>query len=319
MATDKYQKVTTTTTQTITAADGTKTTSSTVTSVYKALEALAVTDRNTEGTGTAESLSSLFLSHRSIRSYTDQEVPPELIRTAIEESIAGASSSGNLNSFSLIVTRDPESKKRLRELHEDQDMVTECSVVITVCADWFRVREWLKSQNAKDNFDNFFGYHVAVVDAVIVAQNLALALESRGLGICYLGTTLNNMETISEHLQLPDTVIPITTLTVGYPAENPSKRDRLPTKAYIHEEVYRKPDAEELSEVYASREKKGWERYNAHPELKKIIDENGIKNLAEFYTSDFKYPESMTLRDGRMIFDFLEKKNFTAMDSPKEE
>ncbi|KAJ3137625.1 hypothetical protein HK100_000600 [Physocladia obscura] len=259
---------------------------------------------------TSTALSALFLSHRSIRSYTKDPVPQELLEAAIGEAIAGGSSSGNLNSYSFIITRDAAKKAALFPLHSEQDMVTECAVVITICADWFRTREWLSQRGAKDNFDNFFGYHVGVVDAIIVAQNLVLGLEARGLGICYLGTTLSSMTEISDVLELPETCIPITTLTVGYPAENPPKRDRLPTAAYIHNETYRLPDPTEISEIYSKREVNGWNRYMAMPRLKDAIEEAGIKNLAEFYTSDKKYPESALLQDGTNVLNSLAKKRF---------
>ncbi|KAJ3405395.1 hypothetical protein CcCBS67573_g00571 [Chytriomyces confervae] len=256
-------------------------------------------------------LSELLLSHRSIRKYTDREVPQDLLERAIEEAVAGGSTYGNLNAFSFVVTRDAEQKKKLRGFH-NQSMLTDCSVVVTICADWFRTREWLKSHSAKDNFDNFLGYHVAVVDAVIMAQNLVLGLESRGLGVCYLGTTLEVMKQISDLLELPETCLPVTTLVIGYPAENPPKRDRLPTKAYIHNEVYHKPDPQEIAEMYASREVSGWNRYMGQPELRAKIEKNGIKGLAEYYTSDFKYPEQDFLKFGKDIWKLLREKSFNA-------
>ncbi|HWA81847.1 MAG TPA: nitroreductase family protein, partial [Fimbriimonadaceae bacterium] len=162
-------------------------------------------------------------------------------------------------------------------------------LVVTFCADWFRTREWLRLRQARDNFNNLVGYHVAAFDAMIVAQNVVLGFQSRGLGICYMGTTLFSMGEIADFLELPETCLPVTTIVVGYPNEDPPKRDRLPLPALVHEETYRKPSPEEIESIYKEREIKGWERYMAIPELKQLAEERGITTLAQFYTSEIKY------------------------------
>jgi nitroreductase len=110
----------------------------------------------------------------------------------LEESLAGSSSSGNLNMVSVVRTRDPERKRRLHELHFAQPMVLQAPLVLTFCADSFRTRAWLAQRGARLGFADLISYHVAAFDAIILAQTTALALESHGLGICYLGTTLHS-------------------------------------------------------------------------------------------------------------------------------
>lgn len=222
----------------------------------------------------------------------------------------GASSSGNLNSVTMILTQDPERKAMLCEFHSGQPMVIEAPLVITFCADWFRTREWLAHRGARDNFNNFVGYNVAAFDAMIVAQNVCLGFQAHGLGICYMGTTLFSMAKIADYLELPDTCSPITTIVVGYPNEDPAKRDRLPASTFLHDEKYRKASAVENEEIYASREKKGWDRYMSIPELKALIEERGIKSLAHFYTSPVKYdPDDFKVISEEMR-QFLEEKHF---------
>ena len=97
------------------------------------------------------------------------------------------------------------------------------------------------------------------------------------------------MDKISAFLELPDTCVPVTTIVVGYPDENPSKRDRLPISSFLHEEVYKTPSVDDIEEIYLQREVKGWERYMSHPEIKKRIEELGILNLAHSYTNPVKY------------------------------
>jgi nitroreductase len=234
-------------------------------------------------------LQTLLRGHRSIRAYRDTPIDPALVEEVCADALAGGSSSGNLNSVSIVLTRDAERKRRLYELHLQQPMVLQAPLVMTFCADWHRTRTWLRLRGARDNFNNFLGYHVAAYDAMIVAQNTCLGFQARGLGICYMGTTLYSLPALVEFLQLPETVVPVTTIVVGYPAEDPPKRDRLPVAAILHDETYRRPTADEIDATYAEREVRGWQRYMAVPELRAAIEAAGITSLAEFYTSKAKY------------------------------
>jgi nitroreductase len=248
--------------------------------------------------------------HRSIRKYKPDPIDPALIEEVCDEAISGGSSSGNLNSFSLVLTRDTERKKHLYKLHFDQDFILEAPLLITFCADWYRTREWLKSRGARDNFNNLVGYHVAAYDAMIIAQNVSLGFEARGLGICYMGTTIFSMGEIAEFLNLPDTCLPVTTIVVGYPDEAPGKRDRLPLSAFLHDEVYHYPTPEEMEDYYRDREVKGWARYMANPDLKRLAEEGGITSLAEFYTSRYKYDPDEFAEFSDRIKLLLEEKHF---------
>jgi nitroreductase len=255
-------------------------------------------------------LSQLLNAHRSIRAFKPTPIANEVIESVCADAIAGGSSSGNLNSVSLILTRDEERKKRLYELHFKQAMVLQAPLVITFCADWHRTRTWLASRGARDNFNNFLGYHVAAFDAMIVAQNVCLGFEAHGLGICYMGTTLHSMPEISELLELPETCTPVTTIVVGYCDENPNKRDRLPLSAFLHDERYRATTPAEIEATYRDREVKGWERYMSMPPLKALIEREGISSLAEFYTSKIKYDPEVFARDSAKLETFLRNKGF---------
>lgn len=255
-------------------------------------------------------LSHLLRSHRSIRSFTPDPIDPALINQVCADAVAGASSSGNLNSVSMVLTRDPARRQQLFEFHARQPMVLQAPLLITFCADWHRTRRWLARRGARDNFNNFIGYHVAAFDAIILAQNVCLGFEAQGLGICYMGTTLHRMREIGDFLGLPDTCVPVTTIVVGHPAEDPPKRDRLPVAAMLHDELYHAPTDADIDATYAEREVAGWNRYMGMPALKALIEKEGIRSLAEFYTSRVKYdPETFAL-DSAALVALLEDKHF---------
>ena len=255
-------------------------------------------------------LSQLLNSHRSIRRYKPDPIDPALVEAVCGDAIAGGSSSGNLNSVSIVLTRDAERKRKLYELHFEQEMVLQAPLVVTFCADWFRTREWLRRRGARDNFNNLIGYHVAAFDAMIVAQNACLGFEAHGLGICYMGTTLHSMGAIAGFLDLPDTCVPVTAIVVGWPDEDPPKRDRLPLPAFLHDETYQYPTGNELESTYAQREIRGWQRYMDVPELRARIEAMGITSLAQFYTSKAKYDPDVFRRDSDKLRELLEARHF---------
>jgi hypothetical protein len=118
------------------------------------------------------------------------------------------------------------------------------------------------------------------------------------------------MGAIAEFLELPDTCVPVTTITVGYPDEDPPKRDRLPATSLIHNEKYRPVTDEDIETTFAEREIRGWQRYMGIPELKALIEERGITSLAQFYTSEVKYDPDTFIEDSAKLRALLESKHF---------
>ncbi len=238
----------------------------------------------------AEPLMQLLARHRSIRAYRPDPVDAALVDRVLVESLHGSSSSGNLNLISVVKTTDPERKRRLHELHGEQPMVLQAPLLLTFCADTHRTRTWLAQRGARLGFADFVSWHTAAFDAMILAQTVSLAFEAHGLGLCYMGTTRFAQREIAEFLELPAHCAPVTTLVVGWPDEAPAQRDRLPGRAWIHDERYRAPAAADIDRDFAEREVRGRERYLAMgPEMAALWAEHGITSLAQYYTSRIKY------------------------------
>jgi nitroreductase len=228
--------------------------------------------------------------HRSVRSYKADPLPDGLVDRVLEQSLQGTSSSGNLNLISVVKTQDVARKQQLFELHGGQPMVREAPLVLTFCADSFRTREWLARRGARLGFADLVSWHTAAFDAMILSQTAALAFESHGLGICYMGTTLFAMRGIADFLELPENVLPVTSLVVGWPAEAPSQRDRLPATAWIHDERYQRPSGGDIDSRFAERERRGRVRYmESSSDMAALWTEHGISSLAQYYTSPIKY------------------------------
>ena len=215
----------------------------------------------------------------SIRKYSDKPLSDKLLNDLLEKSFR-ASNTGNMQTYSVVVTRSEEKKKALAPFHFNQPMICGAPVVLTFCADFYRFSQWCKMRNAVPCYDNFLSFISATIDTTIVAQTFAMLAEEAGLGICYLGTTNYMAAEISEVLELPELVVPITTITVGYPAETPEPTDRLPASGLIHQETYQEVNIDAL---YAEKE--------ALPAMKQFVKENNKETLAQVFT-DIRYKKA---------------------------
>ncbi len=216
---------------------------------------------------------------RSIRKYTDKPITDEQLNLLLELA-ARSSTTGNMQLYSVIVTRSEEKKKALAPTHFNQPMVTQAPVVLTFCADFNRFNKWCEQRKAEPGYNNFQSFITALIDVVIFAQTFCVAAEREGLGICYIGTTTYNPDKIIEILELPHHVVPIVTITVGHPDNIPPQTDRLPIESYIHQETYKDYTPEAIDKLYAYKE--------SLPESLKFIAENSKETLAQVFT-DIRY------------------------------
>ena len=232
-------------------------------------------------------------NRRTIRKYKTDDVPAELLNQLLEESFR-ASTMGNMQLYSVVVTRNKEMKEKLAPAHFNQPMVTKAPVVLTFCADFNRFSKWCRCRQAEPGYDNRISFLNAASDALLVTQNFCTLAEANGLGICYLGTTIYNPDKIIDTLQLPELVMPVATITVGYPDECPSQPDRLPLAGIIHEETYKDYTPESIDEIYAYKE--------SLEENHRFIEENGKETLAQVFT-DVRYKKA----DNEYMSDVLER------------
>ncbi len=244
-------------------------------------------------------LDTLF-HHRSIRKYTNQDISDALLNRILEAGCR-ASTTGNMQVYSIVVNRDTEMKKELAGCHFNQSMVQQAPVVLTFCADFNRFNRWCKQNNAEPGYDNFLSFFTAAIDALLVAQNVCIAAESEGLGICYLGTTTYLAGKIIDILQLPKGVVPVTTVTIGWPDENPGLVDRLPLEAVVHKEIYQDYTPEDIDRIYSYKE--------SLPENQKFVVENNKATLAQVFT-DIRYKKADNIIFSNMLLEVLKQQGF---------
>lgn len=191
----------------------------------------------------------LLTAHASVRKYKDLTLPKEKVYEFIH---AGqhAASSHFVQAYSVIYVTEQEKREQLAELSKNKRQILSAGAVLLFCADYCR----LEKAGALHQKDIDYSYTenllVGAVDVALFAQNVAIAAESQGYGICYIGGVRNAPHEISELFQLPKGVVPLFAMTIGVPDEANEVKPRLPVEAIIHENGYDSDKYEELLQAY---------------------------------------------------------------------
>jgi nitroreductase len=242
----------------------------------------------------------ILLNHKTIRKYKDQPVDDGLLNKVLEAGIR-ASTTGNMQVYSVVVTRDEVMKEALAPCHFNQPVFKQAPVSLTFCADFNRFNKWCRQRHAEPGYDNFLSFFTAAIDALLVAQNVSIAAEAEGLGICYLGTVTYNADKIIEILKLPKGVVPVATITMGFPDEEPSLTDRLPLEAVVHKETYKDYASGDIDRFYETKE--------SLAENKQFVAENKKETLAQVFT-DIRYKKGDNEHFSRVLMGVLKKQGF---------
>ncbi len=179
----------------------------------------------------------LLKSHRSIRKFTDRKIDEELFRELIRAGQSAATSS-HVQATTVIRVDDAENRQRIAELAGNQPYIASCSHFLVFCADMKRIFDACERTGTEINEGMTEQFVIATVDTALMAQNVAVAAESAGLGICYIGGVRNNPAQISEILRLPKNVYPVFGFCMGYPDQSPEVKPRLPLSAVLKDDYY---------------------------------------------------------------------------------
>lgn len=242
-----------------------------------------------------------FSNRASVRDYEKKHIPEELLDNILERAMR-APTCGNMQLYSVIVTREPEKLKRLAREHFNQPASTGADVILTVCADFNRFTRWCEATKAKPGYDNFHSFMMAMTDAVIFTQQIVTIAEMEGLGTCYLGTVNYNAKQISDLLELPELVVPVASISLGYPAKTSEEQsERLPLEAIKQIEKYRKDSDDRIIELFKAKD-------DFIPN-RKFVEGNQKESLAQVFT-DIRYPESVNTEVSTSFLSLLKEKGF---------
>lgn len=239
-------------------------------------------------------------TRRTIRKYSDKDVSEELLEELLSEALR-TQTMGNLQLYSVVVTRSEEMKKKLAPAHFNQPMVTQAPVVLTICADFNRTTKWAENRKATPGYDNILSFLNAATDALLYTQTFCNLADEAGLGYCFLGTTVYNPQMIIDALHLPKLVMPVATITLGWPDENPPLSDRLSLECIMHKETYTDYTPELIDKYYSQKENL--------PENKEFVRINNKETLAQVFT-DLRYTKKDNESMSETMKDTLKKQGF---------
>ncbi len=237
---------------------------------------------------------------RSIRKYSDREVSNELLDRLLNEA-ERTPTMGNLQLYSVVVTRSKEMKEKLAPAHFNQPMIEGAPVVLTFCADFRRTSLWAENRKAVPGYDNFLSFMNAATDALLYCQTFTNLAEEAGLGTCFLGTTVYMPKQIIDILKLPKLVMPIATITIGWPDENPAQSDRLPLASIVHSEIYHDYTPADIDKYYKEKEEL--------PENKHFVEINHKETLAQIFT-DIRYTKKDNEAMSKGLIEALKQQGF---------
>lgn len=236
-------------------------------------------------------------TRKTIRKYTNKDVSEDLLKTLLEKA-ERTPTMGNLQLYSVVITRNEEKKAQLAPAHFNQPMVMGAPVVLTFCADFRRTTLWAENRKATPGYDNFLSFLNAATDALLYCQTFCNLAEEEGLGTCFLGTTIYNPKTIIEVLQLPRLVMPVATITLGWPAEDPALTDRLPIDSIIHHETYEDYTPDRIDAFYTPKEQL--------KENKHFVEINNKETLAQVFT-DLRYTKEANEAISKTLLETLKE------------
>jgi len=176
-------------------------------------------------------------SHRSIRKFTDQPIDNDTLHELIRAG-QGAATSSFLQGTTVIQVNRPEVREQIAELAGNQAYIEHAPVFLVFCADLRRSSECCSRHSAEATEGMTEQFIIATVDVSLMAQNVVVAAESLGMGICYIGAIRNNPQLTSDLLALPRGVYPVFGLCLGYPAQDPEIKPRLPVSVVLKQDVY---------------------------------------------------------------------------------
>jgi nitroreductase len=194
-----------------------------------------------------------LMKRRSVRNFSDRPLPESLL-SELFDAANNAPSGGNIQPLSIIVVKDPADRGELAEMVGGQPWVKNAPVSLIFCLDFNRVSRWAAMFDVEFMGERSFGsFLIAYADVICAAQNTAILAEARGLGSVYVGTIQSSMREAAEYFDIPERVMPVVVLSLGYPKSVPRGIPKLATDFVVHRDRYRPRSDEEIRNAFESK------------------------------------------------------------------
>lgn len=246
---------------------------------------------------------SVILSHRTHRTFRDEPVPRELIHLVLACTFSAPSKS-DLQQASVIYVQDRHRRDAIAELIPSMPWIGTCPEFFLFVADGRRIKriaEFREKPFANDNLDNFLA---AVCDVGLVMGNFIIAAQALGLGCCPISVVRDHIDEIAAIVELPERVIPVAGMCLGYPAREGFVSMRLPMSVTVHQDRYDDSDLEDLIDDYDRRRDA---RFSLVPDRQKHKTQYGV---AEFYGWSEDKARQMSHPERSEVGNFVRRSDF---------
>lgn len=224
-----------------------------------------------------------IFQHRSIRRFKSRRVSRRLVNLIVEAGQRAPTACG-MQTYSFVLVSDSGLREEIFRAIGRQRCMEQAPTWIVICADLARQLGLFRMLKVKTRFGPLGKLIPSIIDSALAAQNMVLAAEALGLGTVFIGSVWDSMKKVAQILKVPNDVLPILILCLGYPHETPPKRPRWPRKAVLHENYYSMPSNNLMTRYYQG----------ANKELVKMnYFSKGTKSWAEHWQIKFdpKYVE----------------------------
>jgi len=236
----------------------------------------------------------LMMKRRSVRVFKDQEIPESTIEQLIDVA-NNAPSGGNIQPLSMIIVRGVEGRRKLAELSGEQPWVRNAPLSMIFCLDFYRIKKWAEMYKTDFRGEQALNHFlIAYADLMVAAQNVVILAESFGLGSVYIGSIQIEIDKIRDFFKIPDYVLPLMALSMGYPKSIPQIIPKLKREAILHHETYRKPEDDEIRRAFD-------EKYGAIDQnIEKYLERAFIEALEADKQEEPKYIERVKKEMNRL-------------------
>jgi len=194
-----------------------------------------------------------LMNRRSVRNFEDKDIPEELVDRILDAAIS-APTGGNIEPLSIIAITSPEGRQELGEMFQSQPWVGNAPLSLIFCLDFYRLKRWAAGFDTPfRGEESLSSFVIGYADMMCAAQNAVVYAQSEGLGSVYIGTIMYAADEVRAAYKIPEYVLPLMLLCIGYPKTIPQNIPKLDREMLIHREEYRTPSDEEIREAYENK------------------------------------------------------------------
>jgi len=195
----------------------------------------------------------IMMKRRSVRQFKEEPIPEEVIGRLMDV-VKNAPSGGNIQPISVILVQDREARKELAKIIGGQPWVRNAPLSMVFCIDFNRIKRWASLMDTEFKGEKALPHFlIAYADLMCASQNVVILAQSLGLGSVYIGTIQDNTEEARAYFALPEYVLPMMLLCLGYPKSVPKTMPKLNPEILIHREKYKDLQEEDLKRAFENK------------------------------------------------------------------